>query len=142
MITPIARRVIPAPTSQIADDNGVVDPGWYGFFRAIWLRTGGPLGNGVALGTSPDLMALQAALNAVTAAILDLPALRLTLAATTLALADVQTLAAVQADPDPALVQPMPDLSELYALALTLPDEAAPPLPSDDPLILAILASD
>ena len=67
MITPTARRVIPAPTSRVADDSGVVDPGWYGFFRIMWLRTGGGLGNGVALGNSPDLLLLQKSLNEVTA---------------------------------------------------------------------------
>ena len=145
MITPISRRVIPAPTSRVSDDSGVIDPGWYGFFRAVWLRTGGPLGNGVALGNSPDLVALQTAVNAVTAATLDLPAVRLTVTALTVAMADVQTLAAVQSEPyaDTATGQPMQDLSELYTLALTLPDDTASALaPADDPMALAILASD
>ena len=160
MITPISRRVIPAPTSRVSDDSGVIDPGWYGFFRAMWLRTGGPLGNGVALGNSPDLLALQSAVDALTAATLDLPAVRLTVTALTaatldlpavrltvtaltVALADVQTLAAVQSEPDLAFVQPMQDLSELYTMALTLPDDTASALaPADDPMALAILASD
>ena len=132
------------------DDDGNIDDAWYGFLQAIYNRTGGPLGNGLGAGmVSPDLSALQAnaalisALQVSVAALLtattDLPSVRLALAALTVGLADVQTLAAVLADPDPA--PPMPDLSDLYTLALTLPDDTAPPVAAD-PLALAILASD
>ena len=140
MISPTTRRVIPGPGSRLVDDDGNIDDGWYGFIQALYNRTGGPLGNGLGAGmAAPDLSALQVNVAALLTATTDLPSVRLALAALTAGLADVQTLAAVLADPDP--MPPMPDLSDLYTLALTLPDDTAPPVAAD-PLALAILASD
>ena len=139
-IAPTSRRVIPSPGSRLVDDGGNIDDAWYGFIQALYNRTGGPIGNGLSAGmVSPDLSALQSDVAALLTATTDLPSVRLALTALTVGLADVQTMAAVQADPDPA--PPMPDLSDLYTLALTLPDDAAPPVAAD-PLALAILASD
>ena len=140
MISPTTRRVIPGPGSRLVDDDGNIDDVWYGFIQALYNRTGGPLGNGLGAGmAAPDLSALQVNVAALLTATTDLPSVRLGLAALTLTMLDVQTMAAVQADPDP--MPPMPDLSDLYTLALTLPDDAAPPVAAD-PLALAILASD
>ena len=140
MILPVLRRVIPGPGSRLVDENGNIDDVWYGLILALYNRTGGPFGNGLGAGmAAPDLSALQVSVAALLTATTDLPSVRLALTALTVGLADVQTLAAVLADPDPA--PPMPDLSDLYTLALTLPDDAAPPVAAD-PLALAILASD
>lgn len=138
------RQALPSPQAPIVDETGRPTETHYNFLRALFARSGGALGNGLSTGNpvSPDLSVITSTLTTLTAAAATLPNLAASIASAASDAADARTLALTQADLDgvagPAALV---DLSDLYTLILTQP-EAIPATPGDDPLALAILASD